>query len=214
VFPTTFIQEVVQLNHVATHRVGFTYYYHYYYDDITFMASSSWGMGLLFTTESPKIVLEPQDQSVTMGSNAILAEMATGSPPLSYRWEKDGYAIAGETSSSLLLSDTQQSDSGTYTVSISNAVGSVPSRSAVLTITPSSKVVSAISPESLVHLADGEFRFGCTSPNWRRFVFETSFDLLSWVPFSTNTLVDGSIVVFDTQATNCNARFYRTVAVP
>jgi hypothetical protein len=52
----------------------------------------------------------------------------------SYQWKKDGVAIQGEIKNTLSLNDIILSDAGDYTVSVTNSVGTVTSRSARLRV--------------------------------------------------------------------------------
>jgi len=59
---------------------------------------------------------------------------AAGSRPLSFQWKKDGAPIPGATGPTLELTDLTAEDSGTYTVDVSNAGGTVTSDPAVLEV--------------------------------------------------------------------------------
>ena len=62
--------------------------------------------------------------------NANFAVLAGGAQPLTYTWLKNGEAIPPATTS-LLLTNLQSSDAGSYQVIVGNAVGSVTSADAV-----------------------------------------------------------------------------------
>src|SRR5437588_509679 len=92
---------------------------------------------------------------VVAGQTATFTVTATGTAPLSYQWQKNGTAISGATVASYTTSATTAADSGDqFTVVVSNAVGSVTSSAAVLTVNaalvaptittqPASQMVSA-----------------------------------------------------------------------
>jgi len=82
----------------------------------------------------PTIVSQPQSQTVNAGSDVTFNVGATGSPPLSYRWRKNGVIIPGATSSNLTLLNVQSTNAGLYSVIVSNSAGSVLSQSAQLTV--------------------------------------------------------------------------------
>jgi Immunoglobulin I-set domain len=85
---------------------------------------------------APSIEQQPTNQSVTQGQTAAFSISASGTAPLSYQWSKDGAAISGATSASYTTPATSTSDSGsTYSVVVSNAVGSVTSSAAALLVT-------------------------------------------------------------------------------
>ena len=84
---------------------------------------------------APSINTQPKSQTVTAGQSATFGVTASGTPPLSYQWYKNGTAIAGATALSYTLSNVQAANAGTYTVAVSN--GTFPndtSLGAVLTV--------------------------------------------------------------------------------
>jgi uncharacterized protein (DUF1800 family) len=87
------------------------------------------------------IVSSPQSQSVALGSTATFAVSATGNG-LTYQWQLNGTAIAGATSSTLSIANTQPAQAGIYTVVVSSGSNST-SASAVLGVTTTSKLVGA-----------------------------------------------------------------------
>ena len=92
---------------------------------------------------APTIVAQPASQTVTTGQTATFAVTANGSAPLSYQWTKNGTAIAGATAASYTTPATTSADSGAvFTVTVSNAAGSVSSTNATLTVNVSTTDVS------------------------------------------------------------------------
>ncbi|MBP1773912.1 MAG: uncharacterized protein H6P99_3075 [Holophagaceae bacterium] len=86
---------------------------------------------------APAISAQPTDQSVQAGATATFSVTATGTAPLTYQWKKGGTAIAGATSASYTTPATVVGDSGSsFTVTVTNAAGSLTSSAAVLTVTP------------------------------------------------------------------------------
>ena len=65
------------------------------------------------------------------GTSVTLSVSATG-PSLSYQWHKDGTALAGETNSTLAISDFQEANKGDYHVVVTNAYGTATSSTATL----------------------------------------------------------------------------------
>jgi hypothetical protein len=85
---------------------------------------------------APKITTQPANQSVQAGQSASFSVVATGSAPLTYQWRKNGAAIPGATGALYNTPATSSADSGAvYSVVISNAVGSITSANATLTVT-------------------------------------------------------------------------------
>ena len=82
----------------------------------------------------PMIASNPEDQRVTIGSNAVFQVVALSSLTMSYQWRLNGSPISGANSATLICSNVQTSDAGLYSVVVSNQVGSVVSSNALLTI--------------------------------------------------------------------------------
>lgn len=83
---------------------------------------------------APTITTQPQPQSVNEGQGTSFSVTASGTAPLSYQWRKDGVALAGVTTSSLVFSSVTASSAGVYSVVVSNAAGSLASAGAALTV--------------------------------------------------------------------------------
>ena len=89
------------------------------------------------TVISPvSITTQPTAQTVIAGNTATFSVVATGSAPLTYQWSKDGVALSGATAASYALAATTAANAGSYTVLITNSVGSVTSAPATLTVNP------------------------------------------------------------------------------
>ena len=86
----------------------------------------------------PSITAQPQSHSIATGGSVTFSVSASGSG-LTYQWKRNGVAISGATSATLVISNVQSSHAGTYTVDITNSAGTTTSSSATLTLlTPSS----------------------------------------------------------------------------
>lgn len=84
---------------------------------------------------APTITTSPVGGRIDAGNSLTLFVVATGTAPLSYRWFKDGVELAGATSASLTLANALPSAAGSYTVTVTNSVGSVTGTAAVVEIT-------------------------------------------------------------------------------
>jgi glucose/arabinose dehydrogenase len=86
--------------------------------------------------QAPSITSHPASQTVSVGQSATFSVGASGTPPLSYQWQRNGADIAGATSSSYTLAFVQASDNGAlFRARVSNSFGSVTSNAATLTVT-------------------------------------------------------------------------------
>ncbi|GEM_PF-1655881 len=82
----------------------------------------------------PRITTQPVGQSVNPGQSVTFTVAATGAPSPTYQWYKNGTAIGGATSSSYTIASAAGTDWGSYTVVVSNSVGSATSSAASLTV--------------------------------------------------------------------------------
>ena len=97
------------------------------------------------------IQTQPQAFTVPAGGNAWFGVWATGTPPISYQWRKNGTAlvngtaaggatIAGAASPTLTLTGVQAGDLGAYTCYLSNGLGNLTSDAAALTLPATSGI--------------------------------------------------------------------------
>lgn len=87
---------------------------------------------------APYITGQPSNQTVAVGERAIFTVAATGSGPISYQWLKNGTAIAGANQASYITPVVAAADSGSsFSVALSNPIGSLSSSPASLTVNPS-----------------------------------------------------------------------------
>jgi hypothetical protein len=93
-------------------------------------------LGKCVDANPPVIQLHPLDQTVAVGGTATFSVTATGTLPFSYQWRLNGTNLSGATASSLVLANVQLADAGTYSVVVSNVVGSVTSSNAILQVDP------------------------------------------------------------------------------
>ncbi len=91
--------------------------------------------GALVAVRSPVVITQsPASQTVCAGTAVSFVVVATGTPPLEYRWRRDGVELPGATGPTLTLAAVGTADAGRYDVVVRNACGAVTSGSAVLTV--------------------------------------------------------------------------------
>ena len=88
----------------------------------------------VFPSTMPVVAEAPAPQTVFVGQSATFLVQAFGGN-LSYQWSKGSTPIAGATNNTLILSDVALADANTYSVLVSNPVGTA-SSSAALTVLP------------------------------------------------------------------------------
>ena len=71
-------------------------------------------------TTAPSITIQPVNQVVAVGGEVTVFVEATGSPPITYRWFKEGVEIPAATDKSLTIKGVKTSDAGSYQVMLLN----------------------------------------------------------------------------------------------
>jgi uncharacterized repeat protein (TIGR03803 family) len=110
------------------------------------------GQGTIFRiafTGAPQILTQPADQAAVLGSSVSFNVTTFGAPPLFYQWQQNGTNLAdagnvsGSTARILTLTNLTQADAGTYSVIVSNVLGSATSSGALLGIAQAPVFLSA-----------------------------------------------------------------------
>ena len=90
----------------------------------------------------PTITMQPTNDVVLGGQTAVFSATVTGAPPLTLQWQLDGTNltnsgnVSGCMTNALTITNASTNDAGTYTLFVSNAVGSATSSNAMLIISP------------------------------------------------------------------------------
>lgn len=103
----------------------------------------------------PNITNQPVSLTASPGANATFDVTAGGLPAPTYRWRLGTTTLPNQTNSSLTVSNVSASESGDYTVIVSNFLGSVTSEVATLTVQPPLRF-------TLFERLGGQFRMGFT----------------------------------------------------
>ncbi len=111
---------------------------------------------------TPTITTQPVSQSVNTEQSVTFSVVATGSGTLTYQWYDGTTAISGATASSYTIAAVASTDAGSYTVVVTNSVGSVTSTAATLTVTTVLPVVAVVAS------GDGEIEEGGLN---KKFIF-------------------------------------------
>ncbi len=85
---------------------------------------------------NPLITSQPQSQSAVGGDTVTFSVSTTGQQPLNYQWLLNGTNLDSATNNPLILSNILVSQSGTYSVVVSNSYSAVLSSNATLTVQP------------------------------------------------------------------------------
>ena len=119
--------------------------------------------------ELPTVSVEPLAQTLRATQTVTFCATATGTPPLSYQWLKDGLSlpadprISGITSACLTVANLRSNDAGAYTVLVTNWAGAVASA-------PASQLVVLVPPHFVFppNLRPINRAIPSASKRWRR----------------------------------------------
>ena len=87
------------------------------------------------------IATPPSASTICQNNTANFSVSATGQGTLSYQWKRNGTNV-GTNSSSLAVSNAQSLNAGSYTVDVTGSCGTTTSNAAVLTVNPSTSIIT------------------------------------------------------------------------
>jgi len=128
------------------------------------------------SVEPVSITQQPQALTLTAGDPITLSVGVTGDGPYNYQWQKAGSILPGETNSTLNITESTQTDSGTYRVTVSNSISETSSEFVSVIVNDSIAAVTINQqPQNLI-VTEGEtanFQISATgggfiSYQWRK----------------------------------------------
>jgi hypothetical protein len=149
----------------------------------------------------PTILQPPTNQVVRVTSNVTFSVTVSGPGPITYQWRFNGVAIPGATSTNLLLTNVQGTDSGDYEVRVANPTATVSATASLLVLVPPVFLQHPLTQTALVgdNVTFKVFLSGTTPMGfrWRR-------NSLPYVPFEVGTT---TLTVTNVQLTNSGYYF-------
>jgi hypothetical protein len=173
------------------------------------LLDDSWGWGAEYdipiaVSYQPRIISNPVSTTGTAGSAATLAVQAIG-PSLNYQWFFNATnAVAGATNNLLSLPALNFSQSGSYSVLVTNAFGAAISQPATLGVSAQLAVTSSLAITLSGNVGDSlnlEYCDSLVPPS-------------NWQPLATVTLTNTTQDYVDSAALSCGQRFYRGASSP
>ncbi len=86
------------------------------------------------TPVAPTITQQPASRLIYPGGFLTLSVAADGTTPFSYQWQHAGTNLLGATAATLTVTNAGATNTGSYTVTVTNIAGSAPSTAAILTL--------------------------------------------------------------------------------
>ncbi|MFZ0825924.1 MAG: choice-of-anchor tandem repeat GloVer-containing protein [Verrucomicrobiia bacterium] len=175
------------------------------------------GFGTVFRLNvplPPHVVVQPTNQIVYAGMNTAFQVVATGAPQLTYQWRLNGTNLAdgsnftGTGTGTLLINNASAVNAGTYSVVITNLLGTTTSTGAVLTVA-SPPMISNVTCNP-----DGSVTLNLSTAPYtssRILVTTNLVPPVVWQPIFTNVVgSNGAWQFIDRYASNYPVRFYRS----
>ncbi len=115
----------------------------------------------IVTDPAPAIIEDPTNVGIYSGENATFSVQAFGASPLIYRWFLDGTNLVATltNSSSLVLSNAQLANAGSFQVVVSNQFGVATSAAASLAVTNLAPVITTFPQQDAQISIGGTFTF-------------------------------------------------------
>ena len=129
-----------------------------------------------------------------------------GTAPARYQWLRNGTALVNQTNRNLKLTSTQPGDAGSYSVTVSNCVGSFLYPAASVTVTVDLRFELALPPGGPVTL-----RWLAAPGKTYRVEYRTSLASPVWTPLSTHTSPVAATLTVTEATLAPTQRFYRIV---
>jgi len=104
----------------------------------------------LIVNRVPTILAPPTNTFSRIGSNTTFIVSAVGNGLLRYQWRFNGVTIAGATNASLIITNTQTTNAGAYSVTVTDSIGSISPPSVTLAMLINPAIVVGLASQSVV----------------------------------------------------------------
>ena len=159
---------------------------------------------------APIFTMQPVAQTVPLGAGVAFTAGTTGLPLPAYQWRFNGNNLSGETNSTFSITSVTVTNTGNYSVLVTNIVGSVVSTNALLALIPP----SAAQFQSISVQPDGTVQIGFTGNAVWNYTIETSTNLTDWSVLTNLTSADGNFIFTAGGTTNSPQQFFRARVGP
>jgi len=143
--------------------------------------------GATLTVSQPLTILaQPQSRIINRGGSATFTVFAAGTGPLRYQWRFGGSDIAAATSASLTINNAQPSESGNFSVVVTDDNGSLTSADATLSVLIPPTILTQ--PRSQTNVAYTTVYFSVTPGGEGPFIYQWRFGAVT-IPDATGSIL-------------------------
>jgi hypothetical protein len=178
-----------------------------------FLADDDWGLQVFQLPtnfiNAPSLGPWPASRSISAGSNLTLPANASGQPPVAYQWFFDGQPVSGETNWVLSLNNLQPTNSGIYSVIVSNPAGMATNQTGLDVFVRPDILTGGT---NAIHFdGAGRFSFGFLAQSGANYVIEYANTLGSsnWTVLTNIAGTAPSVTIVDPASPVDWTRFYR-----
>lgn len=157
----------------------------------------------------PPAFSSPPGETINAGKNGAFRVFPTGATPMTYQWYFNGVAIPGATTNSIVVSNATPASTGSYVVVVSNIVGAVLSVPAQLTV---NMLPATFNP--VTRLSNGNVQLVFNGSPGSKYTIQGSTNLVTWFPLAVFTDSTNPVTLIDTNASQYQRQFYRSVLSP
>ena len=138
-------------------------------DDESFLGLDDIQVSPAVSADGPPIIAtQPANQAALSGDAATFSVLSSGRFPLFYQWQLNGTNLANATNATLALSNLTTDQVGSYSVLVSNSLGSATSSNALLTVLTGSPALITFDDLTGTGLAVPE---GYNNLTWNNFYY-------------------------------------------
>lgn len=138
---------------------NYNYQFYGYIDDVSIYnkalsAAQVQADYLASGTPPANVQVQPSNLATNQGANATFTATAQGgTPPFSYQWDYNNNPMSGQTNSTLVLTDVQPGQDGTYSVTVANSYGSMSAQATLQVSSGAATLVQDIEPAGVTNYA-------------------------------------------------------------
>jgi len=164
---------------------------------------------IVFPPSPPPLAIRKQPVSVVscLGGSAAFSVSATGLEPLSYHWYFGTNSLNGLTGSEITVTNLQTTNAGSYSVIVSNSLGTLNSSNAQLVVNDACVDIHMYAGLNISGLQGATYVLKFSTN-----LADTNF--ANWTPLATNTMTGSNWFYLDMDSPFSPVRFYGVKLAP